>query len=474
MVVKHGGRGLGHMSRWPKAAGSPTPTPSGLLAAGAKVMSMGPSTVQQGHFAMDSALSQFGTTNRITQDSDIMIAHAVDPRFDISTWPDATDTRPNTSEARGISGANQGVFGEKSDEILDRWATINSTYDFDVLLIEDIGINDETGAGDDLSFAQTKANTTALVEAAEAAGKVVILGTIRKHLGSSNTIDLAAYRTWVLANFGEGTDHPNTIVFDPYNQITTITSDHQKDSTLHPGQYHSLCTAVGEDQSIPADSLVGAIRQCIDTGDVWEDIYDNNTLLTDELSTTFAGTGGSTGAGVTDSGTATGWFVNRSATASTTWTCSKHADGYQLCEITPSGTEYRNCRWTYNLTSGEVSNLHSQWITCLLEVTMPDQAAISIPYIYLAFSNGDYLADWGRVGNNTTNIQDCRRTLGAGSSLDLKIMTPPILMPSSGLTSATLRFELQSSAKHDTSAGTVSLKRVGIFAVSNPQTAWLL
>lgn len=459
-----------------RAPGTPTPAPSSGLPYGARVLILGPSTVEDMNFSFASGASQIGKSNRTTTDCDLLIAQAVDPRFDISTWPDATDTRVGGSNIRAISGANQGIYGEKSNAIYARVASIVATYDIDVVVIEDIAINDETGGGDDLTFEQSQDMTTDTVEAFEAADIKVILGTIRKHLSSGNTIDLAAYRSWVLANFGPGTAHPDTIIFDPYNQITTITSDHQKDSTLHPGLYHAMCTALGEDQSIPADSLLGAIRQCVDEGDIWEDIWDNNTRLTDELDPNFGGSGGSGGVGITDNGIATGWFVNRSATASTVWDCSKEdpGDDHQKCEITPSGTEYRNCRWTYNLTAGEVSNLLGNCISCLLEMTLPDQAAISIPYLYLAFSDTDYVAEWGRVGDNTTNVQDCRRTLGAGSSLDLKIMTPPIYMPASGITSCTLRIELQSSAKHDTSAGVVHLRRIGIFAIDDPQTAWLL
>lgn len=462
------------------SGGTPTPTPTpgpAQLANGARGVGFGNSITQGYNSGQTLGAATAGKSNPGDSRSDIGWALAYDRRFRFDNWPDVLATMGTGGFIRYTEGANQGVSGENTAQILTRvqaWIAANRTYDF--WIYNGGGVNDINGTYN-IPLATTKANIQAAVDALVATGKPGILAPPRPELAAGYLVDGAAIWTWMQATFGAGTAYEASLYLADY-QTPFLTdgpvADDFRDQTLHPGTWGAQGIALGRDLSVPASSLLGRIRQLVAPGNLaLTDLWTRTNI--GYANPTLTGTSGGAAAGVTtSSGVATGLSIIRSsgtgATAVATVEANADTGGQsQVLTITPSGATNDVLRINVTAVTGATANnFQNKWVQFVAEVESDSATFFGNAYAKLICSDSAYVADALQNTGSGSSQPTSGKMRGA---LRYWLVTEPILMPAT-VTSVTAQIFLNIHNSLGASPGVFKLRRIRTVEISDPRPGY--
>ena len=437
-----------------------------LLPAGARIAFIGDSIAQQNYFGAASGAASAGKTLIGVECGELNWAYAVDPRFNMDSWPDITDTRGTTSFLRYMQGANQGVSGESTTQMLARISEVTSK-NADIVIING-GVNDNNGANT-IPLSTTKSNIAAMVSATLAANKKVILGTPRPELRAAYIVDGADLWSWAQTNYS---GNPNVALWGAYPILAAdgpVANDF-RDSDLHPGAYGVMATALGSDLSVPSNSLLGCIRQFVASGNFVRDTLWARTSA--GTNPTLTGTAGAlstfTGQVPTSWGLVrtSGSFTGVASVAANADTGGQSA----VLTITPSGAGTAE-EWRFQLGSAlsgaAATALQDKWMTLIAEVEHDGNPIFGAIRAELTCNDTNYSGRMMSLGNSTSNAGS-RKLRGA---VRYWLQTAAFQMPSTLTSVQTALYGLVQSA-NGASPGVAKIHRVRLVELGDPRTAW--
>lgn len=277
---------------------------AGLFSAGAKVTSVGDSIIQFANLATASTIEN-------QADGELAWARFRAPRFRHDIWYDSTNTSANdrmgtygdtTGTATGdilFSGANLGYAGDTATGILQRvTATKNTTAD---IILYSAGTN--VGSTDSTAAA-TEASIESAVDSFRAAGKTVILGTIRPRrvavspsgtqISPASMDRIVEINDWIRAN----AERLGAVLWDPWDDLRDTAYG------VNDDLYGTDASGVTRDNVhltpygawLSSESLSTALNSVISSGTYFNTDPTVSNILTNG---SFTGTGGTAQNGMT-------------------------------------------------------------------------------------------------------------------------------------------------------------------------------
>lgn len=413
---------------------SPAPVP--------RLAALGHSFVNYNHFVGGD-----GSYAQTLGHGQIVMAQALNPRFEFIIWADISDGAPYWK------GANLGIGGDTSAMALDRLDELEA-LDADIWVIN-LGINDIRGS---IPPATAMANIQTIAAAGLARNKQVVIANVTPvavaaegvgtwGLGDPKRTAIADLNALIAAYCTATAGVTLWDAWSAYDDGSGLPITGYIEDGIHPSQLGAL-QAGGPSLNLALDQIIDNKASAIPTG---TNLYSHGNM---------DGTGGTPGSGVTGT-VATDWTLNN-----TTGTGGGHAtavgsqaNGHQRFVITATATGDDYEIFMLSRQTGGCTVTPGTWVQGWADVELSAWDG----WRYVIFRSSlvfglDYAAFDG-----TASLETAETTR-------LRIVTPPFLVPE-GTTSVSPIMPIVIDGKAN-GAGTIDIRQLGMAVVDDPRPGY--